>query len=799
MEPIDWEALDDDCSLPSINNHTYQYKNQFNYCVWVPGTVIKLCNVPWDSAYRDVVRFSSEAARDSYFESLTAETLTLTGFVYLRYGEPIRINVPFGEVSQYNYIVVRNPNMPIPGYKDDGLASDPSYHHYEYFYYFINHVEFMAPNTTAVYVQLDVWQTYGYRAVFGIGYLQRGHAGIANTNATEYNLDEYLLEPEALDIGNEYETIMVESIALGSPSVDENPDYDTPLDDDDLTQVDPTQPGEQINPGLYVVISTMASLTSDWGTESNPNLKTATGSLVDMIPQGCETYVLSAENFLMLMSALRPYPWISQCINNITLLPASLIDPLIENAKERGYKPGTVHNVELWTASLVLTSAWKGGQIKSTFRDWRGQLKNGYGDYSRYKKFLTSQYSVIEITTYTGGEIILRPECLSEGDDIVIDYISALSPPNMRVVIYPENYNGTGTYQFGFMQGWEEIASIIGGEGLDMAIVLDNWPQVSLVNNMYQYYLASTVHQRNYAMQNASWEQQRALMEAQTARTNALVGIGKTWQDTQANNAYLSSNTSIQQAQNNFDKSYVQSDAIMAGTVAAVNGAANAVGSALGGNVVGGIIAGAAQAGTGIAQATYNGMKQDNYLNQKSGWIDQGYNASLAQNNALMQNSMDYQKNIADNNYAMANYAAEGNYQQAIAGIQAKVQDAVVKQPTTSGQNGGDLLLFSHLANSVVIKYKVPKPHYIKQVADYWGRFGYAVNRYIQPPQDLILMTNFTYWKFVDMEVWGNIPKLFTDTLQGILEAGVTVWTDPDKIGVTMPQDNEVSVEFSYE
>lgn len=93
--------------FPNLPDDIYQYQNQFNYSVWTPDTVVTCCNVPWDSSYRDIVRFDSDQAREEYFSSLAGYSFRVNGMVYLRYNDPIRVNIPFHEVNSCNYIIVK--------------------------------------------------------------------------------------------------------------------------------------------------------------------------------------------------------------------------------------------------------------------------------------------------------------------------------------------------------------------------------------------------------------------------------------------------------------------------------------------------------------------------------------------------------------------------------------------------------------------------------------------------------------------------------------------------------------------
>ena len=147
---------------------------------------------------------------------------------------------------------------------------------------------------------------------------------------------------------------------------------------------------------------------------------------------------------------------------------------------------------------------------------------------------------------------------------------------------------------------------------------------------------------------------------------------------------------------------------------------------------------------------------------------------------------------MRDTNYDYAVYAANGDYETAIQGIQAKVQDAKLTQPSTSGQNGGDAFNFCKGYMGVRLKFKRMKANFMRQIGDFWLRYGYYVNRWIVPPADLKCMENFTYWKMQSVSLsTSEVPELFKETIRGIFEKGVTVWNDPDKMYKVDLADNE--------
>ena len=146
---------------------------------------------------------------------------------------------------------------------------------------------------------------------------------------------------------------------------------------------------------------------------------------------------------------------------------------------------------------------------------------------------------------------------------------------------------------------------------------------------------------------------------------------------------------------------------------------------------------------------------------------------------------------MRDSNRAYADSVARGDYAQSIAGINARVQDARLLQPTTSGQVGGEAFLFATYGWALTAKFRMISAGAVATIGDYWLRYGYKVNRWISVPDTLMVMERFTYWKFSELSVTSTrIPELYRQTIRGIFEKGVTVWKNPEEIGNSVLYDN---------
>lgn len=723
--------------FPGLPEDIYEYRNEFTYSTWTPGTRVTFVNVPWDSAYRDIVSFASDSARNAYFASLkqAGETIELTGMSYLRYGEPVRVNLPFAAATRFNYLIVENPVMPVP--------TKPGYASADVFYYFILDASYVAPNTTMLNVQLDVWQTYGNRCTFDRCYVERGHIGIANSNSTRYNLADYLTDLEGLNIGDEYEVVHQEYVNLA------------PYRED----------GTGLTP--WAVFMSTTKLDGDLGTVENPVMKTSQGNRSGGMAMGCQLYCCKAFTFYELMVALSDFPWVTQGIQYVTLIPESMLAHTYENLESVEIQGVTIYQV--YERNRTPDYRW----VKDFFSNFEIPQR-----YRNLDKLYTFPYCAFEMTYQSGGEIVMKPECLkidaSKGDELGLWHYHCVVPPDVREVVVPEAYNavaGAQGMEFASYDGSGGIfpTKILPGEGLDMALVITDFPQLSVVNNMYQYYLASHANQINYNYATADWSQQKAIMGAQLGYNQASMNMAT---QENLNRAQQDYNTGAA----NINMQRIQQSAM-------INAAENAA-PALQGDIV--------QGAAGAAAAVARGVTDYNAANMM-----------LGANNALLQTNLGYQQEQLgynrDTNYEYATAAAQGDYELAIQGIQAKVQDAAVTQPTTSGQMGGKVFNMVNGMTLILFKWKRIKPNFMRQVGDFFLRYGYYVNRWLVPPANLRCCENFTYWKMQQVALsTTEVPEVFKQAIRGIFEKGVTVWSDPRKMWKIELDDNEPLGGVSY-
>lgn len=703
---------------------------------WPTDSKATLCRVPWDATYRNIVDWRDQAGKDAYFDSIEGDSVALDSMTYLKPNDPIFVDVPFSKAYAYNYLVVENPKLPVPGEEEPRKL-----------YYFITAVGYVAPNTTSIAVQLDVWTTYGDDAKFGRCFVERGHVAIAaedykdGATVKPHNLRRYLTAAEGLDIGNAYETSHLQKVMRGGVN-------------------------------WYVLITSTVDLTADWGNESKPSLKTANGQLTDGIPEGTNTYAIYAVDLPKFIESMQDYPWISKGIVSLQIFSDTVTEVDSEFTLQGGVTAySTINTPDDRSIAKV--------------EDVFGLLKDGIPvRYRNLNKLLTYPYSCIELNTYNGSPLIIKPELLNFTDNsdgygnkadksapVCLDLhtMACASTAHTKCGVYAWNYaakcsddgsvSANVEYEYDLNGNRKEIVVPNGGF-IDDAVWFEDFPRLTIVNDEYAFYLASTSNTRAWQYDSAAWQQ---------AKSNA-----------SANLTYDQAQQQIATARANFNASTQGLIANVAGNAStAIGNAANVFGGDFSGAL--GYVAG--EINSGLSQlASYTGA---------TGWDSMQGIVNNMTGLTAMNNTQAMQSNIASQNLDLAQWAAQGDYENSIAKINATVQDAAVTTPSTSGTAGGSGFNFSNKISGVWLKIKSVDRNHMSIIGEYWLRYGYAVREFMTPPEDLCCMERFTYWKMLETSIeCAKADETSKETIRGIFEKGVTVWRYPEDITTLDIADN---------
>lgn len=708
--------------------------------VWPTDSTVRLLSVPWDSDYRDVVAWESAESRDAWFAKQSGSWYQ-SNFQNIRPGEPISVPVPYSSVYQYNYIVVTNPKQPV-----EFEGPERSY------FYFITSAEYLSAQATRLTVQLDVMTTYAGSIVYGRAFVESGHIAMANANARGGldggKLFDYLSLPEGIDCGSELVPCKREFIGLN----------------------------KNLSDMLVIIVST-ANLEQDPGTTQNPKLRTADGQTVDGLISGCNVYCMAPTVFVGAMAQMQEYSWVAQCIIAIYTFPGALITDKGTAVRLFGhisqvYRVGTNFSKPLGEEGGFDVS----GDVFSS-------ISEGLGADSDVSKLYAYPYSVIELSSYTGNPVYLKPQLL-RGNKVALSAICCALTPFAKIGVFPTNYGSQTTgseVTFDYMTPGVRpgTGTITAGDFIDTAVWLTDFPQFSIVNNSYITQLANTAHTRAYSYQSAGWQQSKAMAQNQAGYANAMDNAATGLANAEANAELIRG-----MGENTYGAATFGNQAQMLG--GAVSSGIDYMFNGGVAGLAGGLI------GTAANYMSSQAQTEANYANA---------NLQAATQSNVAQRSAQTARGIADRNQQLGARVAQGDYKNAIAAINASVQDAALTPPSTVGQAGGQGFNWANGLVGVCITYKTIAGGAKSMVADYFRRYGYKVQRFLRlgTVRQMLCMSKFAYWRVLESNLTcARANESERNAMRGVVEKGVTLWDAPESIGSVDPKDNQPRDGYAY-
>lgn len=780
-------------NFPGVDNvDVYKYKNDFDYDRWTDSRArYRVVNVPWCGDYDNVVDFESAEARDAYLDSLDGAYVD-SSMVQVKNDSAIKLPLPIANAQLYNYLVA---DLPVPTSETRPIenAELPAIRRY---LYFLDDASQASPSVTYFSMRLDVWQTYIYQMRFDYVMLERGHAPMAATSASDYlrnpiDNNRFLLEPE--------------------PAASESPSIARTTGAVNFSDGD-----------MWLCFSTFANPSQSWGSVDAYTNATPAGAF--SASQGVPApavYAIEVSDARAFMDAVDSQaPAFKACVKALFFVPKRLVS-IKSSMRFLG------HTLRVLDASEM------------TF-DVLGITKGDFGypeEYADIAKLYTMPFSAIRVTDASGSSSLIRIE--DTDGFIQLAASASLAFPSIRI---DGRVLGVGGSDFSlYINNLDLRRARFSGSSLEYIFAWDiptfEIAQAGAVEADWSQNYER--RQQRLAADNALASANASNATAQTNQNNAAsnvtannaVTVAANSSNTTAQNAtatsgaVLSGSTSAQmQIQDNAMTSagYMTEQAGLA--VAATNNDARAMsaGIALAGSVALGVAAGPAGAlAAGIGAVTglsstltgWSSANNSNVVSQSNSEVM--YNATIGANNAKSQVARAYnnQSTGLQNDLRSTITSITNDMNTSIASNNASlIKTNAANTRATSDANAGRThdtavsAIKNHLAQlgtrapieygSVAPGFATTRPNaFIAQVVtqplgmiasagDTMLRYGYMLNQQWQMGK-LQVMKHFSYWKC--SEVWcsgeGNALEGAQQAIKDIMTAGVTVWSDPNEIG----------------
>lgn len=897
----------DDTKFPGVNNEdtlsgvdVYKYQNDFDYYRWRNQVSVKLLNVLWNSNYADVPYFESDNLRDKWFDEQEGIIQPLLTPFNSTPETNIQLPLPYNDAYKYNYIVV---DMPLQTSANEPLDYENTNTRVKRWYYFIEDIIQLAPNTTQFVLRVDYWTNFIHSVEINYLMLERGHAPM-----TKVSVDDYLENPLANSeylLADDFNYQRGESIIRASSytPIGNGTKYvlfAAPIKQADFALFGGTTLSGNSTPPRYTNTGDrygyqLTVHDYDWKygevDYSNANLPVrGTLGQDNLVFNGCYVYAIranEAEAFFDLMAKYRVH--FIHAIQAIFVLDESMFN--------RG-EPFTFMSQTIYQC------------YKNQFTQDFTFTKNAFGFDSKYKeiaKLYTSPYSFLEFTDDNGNTFNINIE--NCGSSFQMHREVALTFPFIRYNIFLTGVNGSGQFNYTWKNLNDSNVSKTMWES-DFAKYMMNWdiPTYSLYVSSEAEFAANNAADIQNKRAKAIKDYKNATRLANTARENMADSMQTNTDNVAATGLTNNENTeNIQKglrnnmqrendtydlivdhyqndgsfgsaldatgylaktAWRNFEKVSDDADtdwtviqegfdvnAQYAAGMAALN-AGTAIGAGIGIGVSGLITA--ASAGTtapvapvisgvvsGItteiavgmtitnnqnlkniqqsaiqakirhartqseelykATKQYNGdvkdanndLREDNTLEFSDTLNNQGINnvntnrttntnnANAERTQTTETNNATYLRNVNHDNY-------DADLVQAQKDAETLYKNNRLRKPIISTQSGGDAFPDIWQRRGVRLNIRTQTEAAIRQAGDGFLRFGYALHRVWDMSQGFNYMKHFTFWKAED--IWINdgsgVANIATNTIGDILLKGVTVWKNPNEIGMVSIYDN---------
>lgn len=815
-----------DTEFPNVQNvNVYKYENELDYSRY-DYTQMKLCLccVPWDmgeahignrtiSGIGNVVYFGNEQKRDEWFSNIPDGDCVRfeTKFKELHRDNQINIPVPFDVASRYNYLTVEyslfaNDDSPLEYETENGLKK---------WFWFVREVEFVSPNTTKLHLMNDAWQTFIYGIDIPYMVLERGHAPLFETKASTYlanplETNVNLLEPDSV-----LETVS-EKIASSSSVVFDSGD-------------------------MYAIFVTSAAISKNWGTNNSNSW------IVPAQPEYHTDGNLSYRHLALPVSDLYDFlddvesahPQFKQTVKCVYLASSKLLT--LGNIYEfAGHSlqmvSCTEHNellLDLDISSFGYDVKYKDLAKLYTYPYAHIEVTDENGNVSEIRIEDTTGMLELEYAFNTAFPALnLNARVLGVG---------STSTSNVQF----KNVN-TRTFRIGGK--WYEIQYDWAIPTFGVVLQASKEYDYSGYFEREQREVEYTASYNN-ALASNSTAKTNADNSAATAKSNTTVATTAQKAAATRENSLRQSKTNIQndsiewQRVNNTVKLVADRDSDNQYTATAqtlttsaeiaqtfTNTAAGVAGSIGMGALTGGI-AGAAIGAAGATIQTISAVASTSILatsNLSMATLTQSINTQKTKHatDFLSDNARDAAQINTEMN------TVESNANTAIAKIHAdSADDQATNTKSTANTNAANTKTtadanalrtknaaasgvtnktrqegmnapyeFGTWANSqnANIKPKMVCANIVTQAksaiafaGDEFLRYGYRLNRNWAFDGNWCIGKNFTYWKLSDFWIKGlNIPDMYVDKIRFFLFGGVTVWSDPAKIGHVSIYDN---------
>lgn len=240
---------------------------------------------------------------------------------------------------------------------------------------------------------------------------------------------------------------------------------------------------------LLVIISSSANLQADFGSENKPVIRTSYGKKFDKVTSPLNLYACSIDDFNRLMLAMSEFPWISQNINRMSLIPRIFMEDNL--TKLQFSSAESLSGVDYLYG--VSGSTTKKLTLQRELAKYSYSMTELYGlfdlDPVQDRHLLRNEYTTTELYNYSGGQLFIDNGQLnpSRGLDFQADIITG---HHTEMMVYVDAYRVNGGI-YSQRSGSYVNDSLVYSQFDDVPMLIDNF-SLSMAKNANRRELAES-------------------------------------------------------------------------------------------------------------------------------------------------------------------------------------------------------------------------------------------------------------------------------------------------------------------
>ena len=231
---------------------------------------------------------------------------------------------------------------------------------------------------------------------------------------------------------------------------------------------------------LSVLMQVSCSLSADFGEVDDPKIESSEGITFDKITSPVNLYTVKREHFNDLMDKLSKFPWITQNIRSVSLVPSILLENKTVKVNPTSFTFDHLYSLR----DNATTELNKFDNSLLKISKTINEMYQLFGlDPDEDKHLLRNEYTTTEVYTFNGDQLFIDNGLLSDKYGLFFRSSYVMGYHN-EVAVYIENYKS------------EEDEE---GSFLNDAIFIKNFDDVPIMIDNYNLSMAKSANQRQLA------------------------------------------------------------------------------------------------------------------------------------------------------------------------------------------------------------------------------------------------------------------------------------------------------------